>query len=362
MRMFFLLFMIFLFVNISFSQEEGSLEQTLQNLSADAAAGYLSPIASGFGANLNAGWFHKAPQDKILGFDFEVGFIFMGSQFPSDATSFSTSGQFNFSNKEAEQILSADPNWGNLTDAIRNDFIKQLTSRAFDVTMEGATIIGSPDENITITFPGQTITEPTSGQSIIVEDQQVVLPVAGFKDLANAEILPMLAPQISLGTVYGTQVTVRYLPEAELDPDLGSFKYFGYGLQHNPAAWLPLSLPLDVSASFFTQTLKIGDIFKTKTTAFGLNASKQFGFDALNITPYAGFMLESATMEVNYNFIVDRGPTLEPIVQKVKFEIEGENTSRITLGLSIRFLIVNLNADYNIGKYNNFSAGITIAI
>jgi Family of unknown function (DUF6588) len=123
-----------------------------------------------------------------------------------------------------------------------------------------------------------------------------------------------------------------------------------------------MPLPLDVSAGFFTQTLKIGDIFKTKTTAFGLNASKQFGFDALNITPYAGFMLESSKMEVNYDFIVDRGPELDPIVQKVEFEIEGENTSRITLGLSIRFLIINLNADYNIGKYNNFSAGITIAI
>ncbi len=361
MRYFNLFFcMLFLLFSAGFSQEEKSLTETLQNLSADAASSYLGPIGSGFGANLNAGWFHKAPQDEKFGFDLELGFVFMGSQFPDDATHFSTSGKFKFSSTEAEEILSVDPNWASLPTAVQDEFKEILASQAFDVNMEGATIIGSEDDPITITFPGQTITEPNSGQEITVEDQTVVLPVAGFKNLADAKMLPMMAPQFSIGTIYGTQATFRYLPDVQLDADLGKFSYFGFGIQHNPAAWLPVPLPLDVSAGFFTQSLKIGKLFTTSTTAFGLNASKQFGFEALNITPYAGFMLESSTMEVTYDFIVN-SPS-GPITQKINFEIEGANKTRLTIGLSIRFLIININADYNIGKYNNFSAGINFAI
>ncbi|KAA3612960.1 MAG: hypothetical protein D8M58_11660 [Calditrichaeota bacterium] len=352
--------LLFISFSFAFSQEEGSLEETLQNLSADAAGSYLNPIGSGFGADLNAGWFHKAPQDEKFGFDLEVGFVFMGSQFPSDATHFSTQGNFKFSSAEAEQILSSDPNWASLPGSLQDEFKQILASQAFEVRMEGATIIGPEEDKITITFPGQTITEPNSQQQIIVEDQVVELPGGGFKDLANLELLPMATPQLSIGTIYGTQATFRYLPDVPLNDDLGNFKYFGFGLQHNPAAWLPVPLPLDVSAGFFTQQLKIGKLFKTNTTAFGLNASKQFGFEALNVTPYAGFMLESSTMEVTYDFIVN-SPS-GPLTQEVNFEIEGKNTSRLTLGLSIRFLIINLNADYNIGKYNNVSVGINFAI
>ncbi len=44
------------------------------------------------------------------------------------------------------------------------------------------------------------------------------------------------------------------------------------------------------------------------------------------------------------------------------FDLEGENKSRITLGLSVKLLIVNVNVDYNIGTYNSYSAGVMIII
>ena len=125
-------------------------------------------------------------------------------------------------------------------------------------------------------------------------------------------------------------------------------------------AWLPVKMPLDVSAGFFTQSMEIGDLFKTSAVAFGLNASRQFGYEALNITPYAGFMIESSTMQVKYDFVIDTPTGLQS--QKINFEIDGENVTRLTMGFSIRFLIINLNADYNIGQYNNFSLGINFAI
>jgi hypothetical protein len=65
-------------------------------------------------------------------------------------------------------------------------------------------------------------------------------------------------------------------------------------------------------------------------------------------------------MTFTYDYTLDT-PTGK-IPQKVVFDLEGENKSRLTIGLSVKILLVNVNADYNIGKYNSYSAGIMIII
>jgi hypothetical protein len=120
-------------------------------------------------------------------------------------------------------------------------------------------------------------------------------------------------------------------------------------------------LPLDVCASFFTQTLDVGSVLTTKATAFGVNASKRFGPGALNITPYAGFMLESSTMTFNYtsNLTTPGGGTQQVTVN---LPLKGDNKSRLTLGLSLKILFLNINADYNISTYNSYTGGVMFII
>lgn len=360
MRYISLVLSLVLFVSTSlFAQEERSLEETLQALSQDAAKSYLAPIASGYGANLNAGWFHKAPQPEKFGFDLEIGLVGMAAQFPKSADHFSTSGEFWFSETEARTILErASANFNSLPTNVQNDLIQSLTQQPLIVKMEGATVVGSKKDKITISYGDFTVEDPNGINDITVAADEQELGIGGY--LEDYKVLPLAAPQLTFGTIFGTAATIRYLPNVKLNGDLGEFSYFGFGLQHNPAAWLPIEMPLDVSAGFFTQNLKIGSLFKSSAVAFGLNASKQFGLDALNITPYAGFMLESSKLQVTYDFIVE-SPAGQSI-HKIDFELEGKNSTRLTLGLSIRFLIININADYNIGQYNNFSAGINFAI
>lgn len=61
--------------------------------------------------------------------------------------------------------------------------------------------------------------------------------------------LPLAAPQFSFGTVFGTMASVRFLPNVKMG-ELGELSYFGFGLQHNPAVFLPIPLPVDLSAAF----------------------------------------------------------------------------------------------------------------
>ncbi len=346
----------------AFAQNEApTLEETLQALSQSAAQSYLNPIASAYGSDLNAGWFHRAPKPKKFGFDLEVGFVAMGTFFDDSNKDFSTSGTFRFRRDQAQSMT----NNLNLDTDLQNALIDEIISNDYDVDISGATVIGDTANFITVRFTGQNIsfTDPNTGRdtTISVGSSQTVLPIAGFNELANIQALPLMAPQFSIGTIFGTQATFRYLPKTRLNDDLGDFTYFGFGIQHNPAAWLPVDLPVDIAASFYTQNLKIGDLFETTATAYGINVSKEIGWSGLNITPYGGYMLESSTMRVTYDMTYDL-PDGSTAVMPIDFEMTGENTNRITAGLSIRFLLININADYNWGKYQSVSAGITIRI
>lgn len=329
-----------------------SLEETLQALSEDAAMQYVSPISSAFGSDLNGGWFHKVPQAVKMGFNLEIGLVGMGTFFPDASKSFSVSGKFRFSEEEARQLVSGQPT------NVQDDLVDQITSKYFTVGISGATVIGSEDDHVMVRFPEQTFT--VNGSPYTVPSQSVDLGFGGFQDLADLGFLPLASPQVSIGTLYGTQATLRYLPSLTLNNDLGKLKYFGFGIQHNPAVWLSNPIPVDVAVSFFTQNLKIGDLFETKATAFGLNVGKRFGTSLLNVTPYGGFLFESADMEVTYTYtVVTPSGTYK---ERVNFKLEGENKNRFILGLSLRLLAVNLNADYNFSKYDSFTAGLTFGL
>ena len=346
------------------------LKEFIEGLSMDAASKYVAPIVSALGSNLNGGWFHKAPSAKIFGFNVEIGLVGMATFYPKgeEYLSFETSGDFQFSANQAADIVASiplDPELEPFRLQIENALINAITGRGISVGISGATIIGDPEDYIEIDYSAEDIVidNPLFGLpgedetiTLRVPSDVITLPIGGFELISDLSFLPLAAPQLSLGTVLGTRVTFRYLPSITLDEELGKFKYFGFGIQHNPGVLLPTPLPFDVGVGFFTQTIEIGTLFKAKTTAYGLNVSKKLGVGPISITPYAGFMLEKSTIDITYDFIVDN----EQI--NIAFELEGENRSRLTLGLSLRLLMLNFNADYNIGTYNSVTVGIMFTI
>ncbi len=344
------------------------LSETLTKLAGDAAKGFVQPVASGFGNNLNGGWYHKAPASKIFGIDLELGFVAMGTFTTDENKKFTANGSFRFgggpvgTGSQAEDIASGINNWNLLPNNEKQAIINAISGTNFGVGISGPTIVGTKQDTMKITFPSTTITytSPNTGVSTTQSVPGTSIRLDGVVGLLDgASIIPLFSPQASIGTIYGTQFTFRYLPELEVSPEIGKFKYFGFGVQHNLGMWLPIPV-VDVSASFFTQNLKVGTIFESKATAFGVNASKQFGFAFLNVTPYAGFSLESSTMNVTYDFeVTDATGAVQKI--PVAFELEGENTSRLTVGLGMRLLTFNINVDYNIGKQNSATAGLFFA-
>jgi hypothetical protein len=349
-----------------------TFEQTLNKLSLDAAKAYVNPIVSGFGVDLNGGWFHRAPRTTMFGFDLEVGVVAMETFFKDDAKTFSSNGVFAFDDQQAASLtlfVDKDPNYAPLTQSQRDNiklYIQnQITAQSFALGISGPTIVGSSLDSVAIAFAPKTFNNVPGapGGTVTVPGQRVVLPVTGF--LGELKALPLAAPQLTLGTFVGSQFTFRYLPSTNTQ-NLGKASYFGWGIQHNPAIWLgPVDvIPVDLSLSFFTQDLKVGTTFETKATSFGINVSKRLGWGFLNLTPYAGFMIEKSTMSFAYDFNAPDPANnyASTKIEHVKFDLESANKSRLVLGLSFKLLIVNINADYNIGKYNSATAGIMFII
>ncbi|MFA6540743.1 MAG: DUF6588 family protein [Bacteroidota bacterium] len=364
-----LLVSLLFIVGISTGFSQSDLQSTLNQLAGKAAEGYIAPVSQALLTNVNGGLFHKAPQTKLFGLDLEIGVAVMGTPFKDDEKSFSNSNQFTFNKIQADDI-AAQAYSGTNQAQIRAAISEKLQSTLTDINISGPSVTGKPYDPadpaseviLEITTPSIDVDVDGNGtvdQTVAVGGKKVNTGLGGVKAISDLSMVPFAAPQITFGTVFGTQVTVRYMPKYKVE-NFGDLSWTGFGIQHNLGYWLPIPV-VDVAASFYTQKIKIDPLFELSGTSFGLNVSKQFGFGFLNATPYAGFMLESSKFTVNYTPpIADFGPGVTP--PTVNFEIEGKNTSRLVVGLSLRLLIININADYNIGKYNSFTGGVFFAI
>jgi Family of unknown function (DUF6588) len=280
----------------------------------------------------------------------------MGSFFSNPNKSFNVSAPYKFDYNAADRMIPS-----NYTGAYRDSVRQQIMNIPFNVSISGPTIVGSKSDTVRVSFSGGTATVNYQGHQETVDVAAIEENTGAAGFLENLPALPLGAPQVTLGTLYGTSVAFRYLPSITLDEKLGSVSYFGFGLQHNPAVWFNQEMPVDLSLSFFTQSMKVGSIFKSTATDFGVFASKQFGPGALNITPYLGVSLESSSMTVSYNFETT-GPDGQPITAPVSFDLKGENSARLTAGFSIKLAFISISADYTLAKYNTASASVGIII
>jgi hypothetical protein len=355
MKLFFKFFVILFFISsVPAVYAQNSLNQTVSNLSGDAANAYLGPAVSGFGADINSNWFHEIVQPKALSLDIELSFVGMGTFFNNNNKTFSSTGQFRFDLSQATALTAG------VGKAYQQGVINEIIDQSFQVGISGPTIVGSKNQNVNITFPGYTFTY--NNAKVIIPQQTIALSVDGY--LNNLSILPVAVPQLSVGTLLGTSLTLRYLPNTKLNSNLDNINYFGVGIQHNPALWLGIPMPVDLSIGLVGQSLNVGSILKATGESASLNVGKTFGFDIFSVAPYASIAVQKSTIKVNYsvtyNSYINSNYTYE--TDNISFNENGANTVSFTLGTNLRLGPVNLNVDYSFSQFNTLSAGLGFII
>src|SRR5690606_14463315 len=138
----------------------------------------------------------------------------------------------------------------------------------------------------------------TADDVVINEQTQMEL----LPGLIEASIAPLLVPQVRIGSVFGTDLMIRYLPRIGQD-DLGSIGFFGLGVRHSISQYVPL-LRLGLAAQVTYQSLGLQDadddeILGASMWAISAIASKSF----VVANVYGGLQLESTTMEADYLFV-----------------------------------------------------------
>lgn len=267
------------------------LEDYVSKYTSENGAGYMQPLADAFGGNLNSG-FYRGARIKTLGFHIYIGVETMVALIADDQKTFTAKTEDPFSPAK---------------------------------TAEAPTIFGS-GQGAAVTGTGGTVFNFPGGLDI--------------------KKLPLAVPQVSVGSILGTEATVRFA-KAKIDDNLGEVKLFGFGAQHSLSQYFK-DFPIDLAAGFLIQKFEVGDIVEANTKYFGIQGS----ISRSVLTFYGGAGIESATLDIAYDYESGTG------TQRIAFDLEAANSARFTAGVALNLLVVKLHADYNFGSQNVIAAGL----
>jgi hypothetical protein len=299
------------FGTAAFAQNDNGtgLQSLLEQVGQEYAESYLAPLTNAMGANQNSALYHTA-HIPGSGLTFGIALKFMGSYMSEDDQTFS-------------RVFSV-PNM--------SDYVDGASQDAGLVEIRGPSVIGDTETK-------GTITGYVNGWEL--PEQETI------GGLLNTRWVPFAAPEASIGGIIGAKLTVRWLPEIDLDK-YGKTKYFGWGLQFSPNKFLS-TLPLDVAVGFFKQEIDFGTVVKTEANSVFLAASKSFGLATL----YGGFAKENGKMNVSY--------TEDTTAATIDFEVESIMKSRFTVGTTLN-LGVKLYGEANFGQLSVYSAGLIVGM
>lgn len=271
-----------------------TLEQAIEQYSGDAVKGYIQPVADMFGANMNAGFYQSAAVPKT-GFVFAFDLIGMAS--------------------------------------LVGDAQKTYTAKA----PPGFT----PGEFKTATIFGGKGTE-------ISHAIQTALKYKGSDGIFNTSLFPLFAPQITIGSVFGTVAIVRYMALPKIGDDkVPTISLLGIGVRHSISQYLG-DIPLDLAAGVYYSRFSAGDLITYNGLSIGAHASKTLSV----LTLYGGVAFEKSSLNLKYT-------STDPLVPaSVDISLDGANKFRATAGLKIQLAFFKIFADANLGSVTNFSGGI----
>ncbi|MEE9431233.1 MAG: DUF6588 family protein, partial [Melioribacteraceae bacterium] len=157
--------------------------------------------------------------------------------------------------------------------------------------------------------------------------------------------LPLVVPQLTIGSVMGTDATIRFI-SLNVDNNIGELNVFGIGLRHSISQYLPL-VPVDISAGIYYQSFDVGDLVKANSTFLSLQGSYALPI----VTFYGGLGYETSSMDIKYQ----SGNNSD---EEIEFNLNSENNIRLTLGAALKLAVLLLNVDYNIGNQNVLVLGL----
>jgi hypothetical protein len=210
--------------------------------------------------------------------------------------------------------------------------------------------------------PEQTVEVPTvvgRNEAVYVEGENST--TYAFPGGFDLDSFSFAVPQLRIGSVYGTDVLIRYFAFNPGNVGFGALNLYGFGLQHSISQYIVARIPVDLAAGLFWQRFSMGrnergdDLTTAEAFTAGLQVSKRIG----EIEPYATISYETFSMNVEYvarmiSFIDETF-----YYDDVEFSFHSSKNYRVTLGMSFHIAFLSAHGEYNIGGQNSLSFGLT---
>lgn len=257
------------------------------------AIGYNQPLADLLGATMNSGTFHRVKAKK-LGFELYIDLIGTMAFVPEDSKTFT---------------------------AIPEGDVEPKTPTTVPTIVGDATPVEYIGDNgMGYVFPG--------GYSL--------------------SYIPLVYPQITIGSVFGTQFTFRYF-YTDIE-DYGKLNFANYGINHDFGQWFN-DLPVDLSLSFNYHSYGVID----SLSGDGYTISLKSNYDWKILSFYGALSYENSNTQIKY--ISEPGNP-----QSVSLDLNGTNVVRFTIGTMVNFGPLKLFVDYSLAKQSVLAFGLGFGI
>lgn len=301
--------------------------EELELLGEDNGPLYTRPVGTGIGTGLNSGWFRSARARAPL--HFEVSVRAVGALVPEGEDRF-------------QPILPSD-----IT-------VEELGGRTFRDPYGSGEGLSTP----TAAGEGPGITVEPQGEfrdALLLSGESPSDFALSFPEGFDLPAVPVGAIQANLGVAPGVEVVGRFLPDIEIDDDVGSIDSFGGGLKLGVTEWVGSGAPVDVAVQGGIQSFDVGDYLSADSRFVSLMVSRRFSV----LTLYGAGTLEESDVEVEFTV---ENPRLPEAGTTIRFEDQGENTSRLTAGFQLDLLFLQLGADYSVADYNVVTASLGVGL
>ncbi len=281
---------------------------------------YLSPLPNGVITGLNSGWTTKAKPTKSLGFSLQL------------RASFATV-------PTVEQMFDANT-----------------------IGLEGISV--SPGKSSTIA--GENI----DGQILTLPDNSTLTLPSGI----NFPYVPTPMVQANLGLFLGTDVTIRYVPEVDLQ-DYGSVDLMGVGIKHDLNQWIPggklLPIDLTIMAAYTQFNMSIDLEFnqgaqgqRVESVTQAIVTNFLVGKTIPLLSAYAGIGYQLGDFELNMlgDYIIGSGVRQSTLTDPVSYTQSYNGGIHLIAGAQIKLALFRLFAEVTAAEYTTFNGGIGIGL
>ncbi len=383
-----------------------------RDLLGNNSTGFLTPLVTTSNATSNSRFFRSAHVPKKVDKPyFRFGIHAMTGAVRDDQKSFKPLSPVGNSSDELNKTFSSLIELPVTRDTskliygiIRYIFAKGLEDPTSGITFPSSspTIFGKGEGNLTLDknyfrkeldgllriIPNAQLSEE---QRISLNNAINGLPPA-FPLPTGGDISQVFAgvPQFEIGSFYGTELLLRFIPPVKFDKNIGDFSFYGIGLKHSLSQYFD-EAPLDVAVQVVYQQTSLAQIVgvtkaELKADANIYDANLQFSKKFKDITPwfgdlefFGGYSFEQFNIVSTYTYTLpvtlqkDLGLRVEKngeIVadpengypgdtepQVAKGTIEDTN-HKLILGVAKPIGPVTIAFDYSISRFNLFSLGL----